>query len=730
MTVRSHHANPDDIDISEILNAVARNFMRLILISAVIGAVVFVVLSFMKPQYSSQAKILIENEQGRLKDTKGNQNQANTAKVDKEAVTSQAQILLSNDLAHRVAKKLKLNLNPEFNSALGGNSWTSMIGLGGNDSLPESERIMRAYYKRLKVFPLKDSHVITVEFRAQTPQLAANIANELAHTYIGSLQLAGVSQSKDARKWLGEEIGQLRRDVELAEQKVAKLRASTGTMLGRDSVTLNVQQLGEINSRLSLAKAQKSEAVARAQLIGSMLRAGSIDSSPDVLKSRLIQRLNEQRVRVQRQVAELSANLKPRHPRMVQLRAELAGLSRQIKSQAVKLVRGLQNEAKIAAAKEASLLQSINELQQRNIGQSDSQAQLRVLEREAKSKRELYESYVSRLGEASARQNGISVPVMARIVQKATASNIPVFPKKLPITIIAVVATILLGLAWIVTRELLHGARRASPSSANSAPVVPSSEIPHLKPVGGLAAAARVASSSRATPAIAENNIPSNIAEQPSEQGSLVALAQHLGGSADNQSEHGYRTLIACEEGGVDGAAQAIGIAQELDRSGKSVVLIDWETGENSVVAKLGRNTAPGILDLIDGRVGFTDILRPVPGCNVHIISAGLAELEMSAEEEKAQIELILDALDETYDHIVAYGSYGKAQELFRITEGRFDAGVTICDNTSLPNKKADMNCFLGYTVEGIDVQNYVPDSCVNDTPNKTSNETSVGPAE
>ena len=45
-------------------------------------------------------------------------------------------------------------------------------------------------------------------------------------------------------------------------------------MLGRDSVTLNVQQLGEINSRLSLAKAQKSEAVARAQLIGSMLRAG------------------------------------------------------------------------------------------------------------------------------------------------------------------------------------------------------------------------------------------------------------------------------------------------------------------------------------------------------------------------------------------------------------------------------------------------------------------------
>ena len=223
MTVRSHHANPDDIDIAVILNVVARNFMRLILISAVIGAVVFIVLSFMKPQYSSQAKILIENEQGGLKETQGNQNQAKGAKVDQEAVKSQAQILLSNDLARKVSENLKLNLNAEFNSALGGNSLTAMIGLGGNDGLPVSERIMKAYYKRLKVYPVKGSHVITVEFRAQNPQLAANIANELAHTYIDSLKLAGVNQSKEARKWLDEEVVQLRRDVELAEQKAAKV---------------------------------------------------------------------------------------------------------------------------------------------------------------------------------------------------------------------------------------------------------------------------------------------------------------------------------------------------------------------------------------------------------------------------------------------------------------------------------------------------------------------------
>ena len=57
----------------------------------------------------------------------------------------------------------------------------------------------------------------------------------------------------------------------------------------------------------------------------------------------------------------------------------------------------------------------------------------------------------------------------------------------------------------------------------------------------------------------------------------------------------------------------------------------------------------------------------------------------------------------------MAYGSYSNAQELFQITEGRFDAGVTLCDAGGLPTAMRNGDSFLGYTVEGIDIQHYVP---------------------
>lgn len=727
MKSSARQANPDDIDILVIWNAVQRNLGRLLLWSGAIAAGAYLALSMMTPQYSSQAQILIEDERAGFKGPSGSQGARQERRIDMEAVKSQAQILQSNDLAHQVAKKLKLNLKPEFNSALGDSSFlamlTSTIGLKSGSSLPESERVMKGYYKRLTVYPIKESRHIAVEFRSSKPELAASLANELSKTYLEFLQSARVDQNKGARKWLGQEIDLLRKDVELAETKLEKLRTSSGLIPGQNNVTLNVQQLGEINSRLSLAKAQKSEAVARARLIRQMLAEGAIDTAPDVLKSRLIQRLNEQRVRVERQIAELSATLLPRHPRMAQLRSELSGLRRQIRKEALKLVKGLENEAKIAGAKEASLLASINTVRKSTVSQSDTQAKIRVLEREAKSKRELYESYVSRLGDASARQSRLSVPVMARITQKATVSSIPVFPKKGPIAILAFAATFFLGLVLIVTRELIAGARNGaqshrSPAAVYQAPItatpVTAAPVKAEAPMA-TAASATVAPASSETAQPVQTTVISSMSqdaqpcENPNSAVALSQLAERLAGGARIQGIQGYRTLVASEENVPDGARQVLDLARKLSASRKSVVLLDWEEGANSLAQIMNMPHEPGLHDLIEGRAGFKDVLHPVPETELHLIPAGKSSGEIDPDTEKSQLELILDALDETYDHIVAYGGYDNAQELFRITEGRFDAGITICSPGGELAAQAAPDSFLGYRVEGIDVQHFVP---------------------
>ena len=73
--------------------------------------------------------------------------------------------------------------------------------------------------------------------------------------------------------------------------------------------------------------------------------------------------------------------------------------------------------------------------------------QLRALEREAKAQRDLLESFLAKYREANTRQNIDVAPADGRIISRAIVSNTPAYPKKLPVVLIATLATLLLSSA-------------------------------------------------------------------------------------------------------------------------------------------------------------------------------------------------------------------------------------------------------------------------------------------
>ena len=154
-------------------------------------------------------------------------------------------------------------------------------------------------------------------------------------------------------------------------------------------------------------------------------------------------------------MAELSATLLPSHPRIKQLTSELADVRKQIRDEATKIVKGLENEAEVASARETSLRSSLNEVKSQASGQSEAKIKLRALEREAKAQRDLLESYLARYRDASARHDMGAVPAQATIVSRAHASILPSFPKRGPLSLLVAVATLLLALAYVLARELI-----------------------------------------------------------------------------------------------------------------------------------------------------------------------------------------------------------------------------------------------------------------------------------
>jgi len=205
-----------------------------------------------------------------------------------------------------------------------------------------------------------------------------------------------------------------------------------------------------------------------------MLQTGKPIEASEVLNSELIRRLSEQRVTLRAQLAEQSSTLLDNHPRIKELKAQLADLDRQIRDEASKLSRSLDNDARIASGRVEGLSANLDQVKKQASSANGQDVQLRALEREAKAQRDLLESYLAKYREATTRENIEAAPADGRIISRASVSNSPAYPKKLPIVLIATLATLMLSTGLIVTGELLRMTipRAAAAFASVSAPLL------------------------------------------------------------------------------------------------------------------------------------------------------------------------------------------------------------------------------------------------------------------
>src|SRR6266700_5412474 len=476
----------DDLDLRGLGQALARRRGWIIVPTVLVAVAATAAVNFVTPRYKSEARILVDGHENVFLRPNGERNEERTA-LDAEAVTSQVQLVLSRDLASEVIRKNKLAERPEFDPLLQGfsplKSVLALFGIGRDPfQMTPEERVMDAYYDRLTGYAVDKSRVIVIEFQSRDPDLAARVANSIADGYLVLQQNARQNQAKSASQWLSGEIENLRRKVADAESRVEDFRSKSSLFVGTNNTTLSNQQMGELNTQLNNARALKSAAESKARLIREMLQSGKPIEAYEVLNSELTRRLSEQRVTLRAQLAEQSSTLLDNHPRIKELKAQLSDLDRQLREEASKISRSLDNDSRIAGGRVEGLSASLEQLKKLATSTNGQDVQLRALEREAKAQRDLLESYLAKYREATTRENIDAAPSEGRIISRATVSNVPAYPKKLPIVLIATLATLLLTSGLVVTGELLRQTAPRAVAALISAPAVVRHE-PAVDPV-------------------------------------------------------------------------------------------------------------------------------------------------------------------------------------------------------------------------------------------------------
>jgi len=680
-------ASPDDIDITAIWRSLRHSLPKLIVLSLVVGIGAFAILSTLTPRYTSEAQIQVVAP----KEAGDRSAEAVASRLDKEAINTHLRALLSPDLAIEIIADEHLADKPEFNSALQPPTKVSRIlnalDLGGQNEESEQERVLKAYFKRLEVYSPKESRVIGIRFTSSDPKLAADVANRIAETYRSSLATRSLSETDEVQQALQPKIDKLMKEVSDAEAAVERFRGQANIFKGGPTNTgLDQQQLGDITAELSRAQAARSEAEARAASVRDMVKAGNAEALPDVQRSPLIQNLVQQRVRVERQISELSATLLPAHPRMRQLHADLDGLQRQIKSEVAKIVEGIEKGATVTALREESVRKNLADVKARIVDTGEDAVKLRQLEAGAKSKRAELERLQARFEANRVRADKRAIPVEAQIVSLARPTSMPSFPKKLPYSLLVAMAILLFGIAIVVTKALFTAAR-APASRPMGAPANDSGLLRGQVQWPGAQHAAELSAA------------PGDVHTVDSVQALAVQLLTRP------PDIGGFRTLMTGETEAIEVGSDAVELVKAMAQAGADVMLVDWNSDGRGVADTMGAEPRAGLTELLQGKAKFEDVVTRVPASGAHFIPAGAMVLNRDALLDPDQINLTLDALDTAYDHIVVVARTNAARALFEAIQGRFDAGVVVAEGKRRPASLSEApGSFLGFEVADIEL--------------------------
>jgi Mrp family chromosome partitioning ATPase len=360
-----------------------------------------------------------------------------------------------------------------------------------------------------------------------------------------------------------------------------------------------------------------------------LIRSGRPIESSDIANSESMRRLIEQRSTLRSQLAEQSTTLLDQHPRIKELKAQIAEVDHAILREGERLARQLDNDANIAGDRMETLAASLDSAKKIAAQTTGQDLELRALERDAKAERDLLESYLAKYREATARENINAAPPEARIISRASPAIKPAFPKKLPTVLIAAFAGFALSAGFIVTGALLAPPppdnRLAQPSMA--ARTMTRVDAPPLMPM-------------TAPPgAMAGAPVPVSTVEQ-------IAKSMHHGG------DDGRRVIVVGTMRSVGTSHAAISLARTLAQDA-NVVLVDMAFGSPNLSVIADDPNAPGIAELVRGTATFGDIITGDQYSTVHLVATGNVGADAHALAASPMLATMIEALVRSYDHVV-----------------------------------------------------------------------------
>lgn len=621
----------DEIDIRRALRTLWRRKFLLLgtifLITGSTGVLVFKV----TPTYTAETLIVVGQQKTNLINI---ERLLPDARLDLLQVQTEVATLKAESLAADVAQKLALFRDPEFIAPGFFERALDRVagylpGLGSNPSAAApveagalvDNRAVKAVRARTTIKPGLQSYMISLKFDSKSPRKAALVANTFAETYIQRQLDTKLAAARAANDFLKKRLDTLRERMLVGQAAVEEYRVRSGVVrtanLAGNPSTLTTQQVAQINGQLVDARLERDSVAARLQTIEERLanRLGA-SSAVEVLQSPLIQTLRGQEALLLRTEADLSTTFGDRHPRMIEVRAQVRDLQMRIEIETARIVEGVRNEVRIARVRVASLESSLHDLTGRVASENITQIRLGELEREAQADRDIYLAFLTRFKETTEQIDFQQAD--ARIISAAAVPLFPSAPKKGRTLALALVASTLFGfLVVLIAEKLKRGIHTPEEVERWGTQVI--GIVPNLNE--GWRGWIRRGPRRQSSPKSALSDPYSTFAEAMQR----LRTVMHLG----DPNKRPRIILFASALGGEGKSTVSRAFAEVAARSGQKTIHIncDLRRPDPTPASRFAGHAPSGLADILKGEFIPDSAIVTDPDTGCHFLGPGLVDV-------------------------------------------------------------------------------------------------------
>ena len=524
-------------------------------------------------------------------------------------VESQVRVLTSDTVLRRVISAEGLDHDPEF---IGSTSWFGRSSAHVDNAITA----LNALKRDVQAKRAERTYVVDISVTCRDPAKAARLANAITRAYLAEQTYVRSEAARQVSQSLSSHLNELKERVHEAENRVENFKVNNN-IFSAGGQLISEQQLAELNNQLGTARARTAAAKARLDQV-ERLQASGVETGafPEAVQSQTIAMLRTQYAEVMRRQAEQMTTLGPRHPAVIEIKAEAERLRRNIDDEIHRIALSARSDYEGARANEETLAANLERLKRNAVATNEAMVSLRELERDVLASRAVYEAFLVR-----ARETGEQERIDTKNIRVISPADVPLRRSFPPSNFLIAVGALLVGAAAGVGIVLRGPGSPPAETKPRGSGVLGSW-------FGALASAtSKLRPAARDTSALPILAVLPNVdvsyglsaAEDPKSHFAAEIQKVHDAVREGHKGRGNPSVLVITSTDEDDTVAVALMLAAAATVK-QSVLLIDADVERRTLSALDADHTDAGLIDVATGRRKLADVVVRDADTNINLL--------------------------------------------------------------------------------------------------------------